>query len=62
MQGKDNIVAVITKNKNRVLFSGVPVFYAIDEKEMEKTALLLSKITMGMIHDLENECLVIVRH
>ncbi|MPW26011.1 hypothetical protein GC105_09430 [Alkalibaculum sp. M08DMB] len=62
MPSSDIIVAVITTNKKKILFSGPPVFYAKTREEMEKTALLLSKTTMAMIHDLENECLVIVKH
>lgn len=59
---KDTIVAIVTTNKERVLFSGVPVFYAQSKEEAEKTALLLSKMTLAMIHDAENECFVIVQH
>lgn len=62
MSNTDTIIAVITTNKDRVLYSGPPVFYAVNREEMEKIALLLSKTTMAMIHDLENECLVIVKH
>jgi len=60
--GGETIIAVITTNKDKVLHSGPPVFYASTKEEMEKVALLLSKSTMAMIHDLENECLVIVQH
>lgn len=59
---QDEIVAVVTINKNKIIYSGVPVFFSDTKEEMEKTALLLSKITMAMVHDLENGCLVIVRH
>ncbi|MGI6697360.1 MAG: hypothetical protein GX918_09060 [Clostridiales bacterium] len=59
---KKAILAVVTTDREKVLHSSAPVFYAEDRKEMERVALLLSKITLGMVHDLENGCLVIVKH
>ena len=59
---KKAILAVVTTDREKVLHSSAPVFSAEDRKEMERVALLLSKITLGMVHDLENGCLVIVKH
>ena len=49
---KEVILAVVTTDRNRVLHSSAPVFYARDRGEMERVALLLSKVTLGMVHDL----------
>ena len=62
MPGGNRVIAVVTTNKDKVLHSGPPVFFASTREEMEKVALLLSKTTVAMIHDLENDCLVIVQH
>ncbi|WP_427338517.1 capping complex subunit for YIEGIA [Caloranaerobacter sp. DY30410] len=59
---KETILAVVTTRKDIVCGDNVPVFYVKDEEEREKIALLLSKITLGMVHDLENGAYVIVRH
>ncbi|WP_129596401.1 capping complex subunit for YIEGIA [Anaerophilus nitritogenes] len=59
---KENIVAIVTTDKNMISTTTVPVFYANSEEQKEKTALLVSKITMGMVHDLENGSYVIVKH
>ena len=59
---KETIIAIITTNKNKIAGGSCPVFYAESEDEKNKTALLISKITMGMVHDLENGCVIIVRH
>jgi hypothetical protein len=56
------ILAVVTTDSAKVLNSSVPVFFAEDEQEREKVAMLLSRITKGMVHDLENGCFIIVRH
>lgn len=58
---KEAILAVITLNERQPA-SGVPVFYAKDEKERDKIALYLSKILSAMVHDLENGTYIIVRH
>lgn len=58
---KDNIVAIVSLNKN-VSSSTAPIFYVDNEKEQEETALLVAKVTFGMVHDLRNGVYVIVRH
>ena len=58
---KDCILAIVTTNKD-VTSSSVPVFYVENEELQEKTALLLAKATMGMVHDLDNGTYVIVKH
>ncbi|MCT4606430.1 MAG: hypothetical protein N4A64_10070 [Marinisporobacter sp.] len=59
---KENIIAIITTDRSMVSTTTVPVFYAKTEEQKERLALLVSKITMGMVHDLENGAYVIVRH
>ncbi|WP_053956915.1 capping complex subunit for YIEGIA [Inediibacterium massiliense] len=59
---KDNIVAIVTTDKNMISTTTVPVFYANSQEQQEKTALLVAKVTMGMVHDLENGSYVIVKH
>lgn len=59
---KDTILAIITIDKSKVSGGSVPTFYAKDMEEQKKIAFNISKITTGMIHDLENGCLVVVRH
>ncbi|AYO30375.1 MAG: hypothetical protein PWR06_347 [Thermoanaerobacteraceae bacterium] len=58
---KEAILAVVTLDKQQPA-SGVPVFYAKDEKERDKIAMYLSKILSAMTHDLENGTYIIVRH
>ena len=59
---KEDILAIVTTDRELVSSGTAPIFYARDEEEKEKISLLLSKVTMGMIHDLENGSYIIVRH
>lgn len=59
---KEVILAIVTVDEQRVLHSSAPVFLAKDDEEKERVALMLSKITLGMMHDLTNGCTVIVKH
>ncbi|WP_352419929.1 hypothetical protein [Proteiniborus sp.] len=59
---KDSIIAIIAIDEKVVSGGSVPTFYARDNEEQKRIALTISKITTGMVHDLENGCLVIVRH
>jgi len=58
---KEAILAVVTVNKEQPA-TGVPVFYARDEAEKDKIALLLSKILTAMVHDIGNGCYILVKH
>lgn len=59
---RESILAIITCNPAKVSGGGCPVFLAQDQEEMEKTSLLLARILGGMVHDLENDVFIIVRH
>lgn len=59
---KEAILAIVTTNRDAVEGGSVPVFYAKNYDEMERIALMVAKVTLGMIHDLENDCFVVVRH
>lgn len=56
-----NVIAAVTVRPERVS-GGIPVFHARDEKEMERLSVHIAKITLGMVHDLENGTYIIVRH
>jgi hypothetical protein len=56
------LLAIITKDLDKVKGGGCPVFKASDDKEMRNISLLLARITGGIVHDLENEVFIIVRH
>lgn len=59
---ENTITAVVALNEKKIKGGGCPIFIAKDEKEQNEVALLISKITMGMVHDLKNGCYVIVKH
>lgn len=52
---------MISLNKEMVS-GGAPIFFALDEEELEKVAGYLSVILDAMAHDLGNGSYVIVRH
>lgn len=59
---KDEIVAIVTIDKKKILHSGVPAFLCGTITERDNVSLLISKVTRAMVHDLENGCVIIVRH
>lgn len=60
---EDQILAIITtKENNEKVGGGVPIFYTDDETEMEKVSMLLARLTLGMVHDLENGVKIIIKH
>ncbi len=59
----DNILAIITRKENHnKVAGGLPIFFAEDEQEMERISTLLARITLGMVHDLENGVKIIIKH
>ncbi len=55
------IMAVVTLDRNRA-GGQAPIFYADNQDELSRTALLLARILAAAVHDLENGTLVLVRH
>ena len=60
----NEIVAIITEydNKKMVGGGGVPFFYTKNEEETEELSMILARINLGMVHDLDNGVKVIIRH
>lgn len=56
------ILAVITLDRDKVGLGGAPVFFAADKEEQEHIATYMARITEGVIHDLENGVLILVKH
>ena len=55
-------IVVLTDEKNKVGGGGAPIFYAANKSEQEKISMLLARITLAMVHDLENGVKLIVKH
>lgn len=57
------ILAVITLDSSLVAAGGgAPVFYARDQKEQDRIATYLARVTEGVVHDLENGVYILVKH
>lgn len=57
----ENIIAIITEDRNLV-GGNAPIFYAKNAEERTRIALYISRVTLGMVHDLGNGVYVIVKH
>lgn len=55
------ILAAVTLDASKV-GGGIPIFYAVNQKELERLATYISKITLGVVHDLGNGTYIVVRH
>ena len=55
-------LAVITTDKNMNKSGGCPVFYVNNDDELQKQALLVAKCVDGMVHQISEEVLIVVRH
>jgi len=55
------ILAVVSMHPEKV--SGAcPTFIAASQEEQQKICLLLARILGGIVHDLENDVFIIVKH
>lgn len=57
----EKILAVITKKKENVA-GGAPIFVVDNKEELQKTAFTIEKILDAMVHELNEDTLIIVRH
>ena len=55
-------LAVITTDKNMNTSGGCPSFYANDDDDLQKKALLMAKCVDGMVHQISDEVLIVVKH
>jgi len=55
------ILAIVTVNKESVA-GGSPTFFVDNDEELTRTALLLSRIFMGAVHEIKTGTLIVVRH
>lgn len=59
----NDILAIITTKENQDKVSGgKPIFFTKDLEELEKVSSLIARLTLGMVHDLENGIKIIIRH
>lgn len=56
------ILAVIALERDQVEGGGTAVFYAKDKEQQEKMATTLSRITEGVVHELDNGLKILVKH
>ncbi len=55
-------LAIITTNKDMKSGGSAPVFYANDNKDLQNKAMLMAKCVGGMVHDMTNGTLIVVKH
>lgn len=55
-------LAIITTDKNMNIYGGCPVFYANNDEELQKRAMMFAKCVDGMVHQITDEILIVVRH
>lgn len=58
----DYTLAIITTDKNMQNSGGCPIFYANDNKDLQHKAMLMAKCVGGMVHDMTNGTLIVVKH
>lgn len=58
----DYTLGIITTDKNMKNIGGCPLFYANDEQDLQKKAMLMAKSVGGMVHELDKGILIIVKH
>ena len=55
-------LAIITTNKNFNASGGCPIFYANNDEELQKRSLLFAKCVGGMVHEITEDILIVVKH
>ena len=61
-KGQRILAVVICRENKEKIGGGAPIFYVQNKQEQKRVSMLLSRILMGMVHDLENGIKIIVQH
>lgn len=57
------ILAVVVKNgKSRKVSGGAPIFIVDSDEELERMSSLISRITISMVHEIDEGIRIIVKH
>lgn len=57
------IIAIfVTKDKMDNVRGSAPIFIVETEKELEEKSMLMARITMSMVHELDKGLRIIVKH
>lgn len=58
-----NAIVITPEDKDKVMEGGfAPIFIAKDREEQQKISTYLARITVAVVHDLENGVLVLAKH
>jgi hypothetical protein len=57
-----SILAVVSCKPNRIGNGAVPLFLAQSTEEVQKLGATLGQILDGMVHELEPETIIVVKH
>ena len=55
-------LAIITTDKTLQVGGGCPIFYANDNDDLQNKAMLMSKCVGGMVHEISDNILIVVKH
>lgn len=55
------LLAVVTVNREKVI-GDIPIFLAPSVEEMERWAQILSRTTRAMVHQLDPDVLLLIKH
>ncbi|OPJ56873.1 capping complex subunit for YIEGIA [Alkalithermobacter paradoxus] len=58
---KHYVLAIITTDKS-ISSATIPVFHVESKEDLQSKSLAISKCMMGMVHDVGNDTLIIVKH
>ena len=55
-------LAVITTDKNMNTSGGCPIFYANNDDDLQNKAMLMAKCVDGIVYQISDEILIVVKH
>ncbi len=56
------LAVVVREDKKSKVTGGTPIFIVEDDQELEEMSMLISRITMSMVHEISNGIRMIVKH
>lgn len=63
MDINDAILAIVVKeDKESKVGGGAPIFVAEDDEELEQMSMLISRLTMSMVHEISDGVRILIKH
>ncbi|MFW5992168.1 MAG: capping complex subunit for YIEGIA [Halanaerobiaceae bacterium] len=55
-------IVALTECRDRIGGGGAPVFYVNDSDKLDEVSMLIARVALGMVHEIDDGVKIIIKH